>query len=235
MGFMYYSNKNTTSTLNYAESPNREERIPNITAENNHWTPNAFEYPYNMTAMAVVMLDDMEISNDQYELAAFANGKCIGSSRLLYNEGLNHYLAYLTIYGEESVDIQFGLYDVASGTEYYSAIETLSFEINSIIGNVAEPFVVHFDNTTGMNQNLESTVFLYPNPVSKGEKCSIGMLVNGMEKATIEVIDALGSVISVETVHQQPISITAPNTAGVYTVRITVEGQGSYCRKLIVK
>lgn len=235
LGFMYYSNKNTVSTLNYSGSSNRNERIPNITAENNHWIPNAFEYPYNMTMMAVVMLDDMEIANDQYELAAFANGKCIGSSRLMHNGGLNRCMAYLTIYGEESVDIQFGLYDVASGTEYYSASETLSFEINSIIGNMTEPFVVHFDGTTGLNPSLETSVFLYPNPVSKGDNCKIGMLANGMEKATIEIIDALGAVISVKTVQQQPISITAPNTAGVYTVRITVEGQGSYCRKLVVK
>lgn len=235
LGFMYYSNKNTVSTLNYAGSSNRNERIPNITAENNHWIPNAFEYPYNMTMMAVVMLDDMEITNDQYELAAFTNGKCIGSSRLMYNESLNRYIAFLTIYGEESVDIQFGLYDVASGTEYYSASETLSFEINSIIGSMTEPFVVHFDGTTGLNPGLETSVFLYPNPVSKGDNCKIGMLANGMEKATIEIIDALGAVISVKTVQQQPISITAPNTAGVYTVRITVEGQGSYCRKLVVK
>ena len=235
MGFMYYSNKNTASTLNYAESSNRNERIPNVTADNNYWIPNAFEYPYNMTMMAVVMLDDKEITNDQYELAAFANGKCIGSSRLMYNGGMNRYLAYLTIYGEESVDIQFGLYDMASGTEYYSANETLSFEINSILGNMTEPFVVHFDGTTGLNPSLETAVFLYPNPVLKGDNCKIGMLANGMEKATIEIIDALGSVISVETAHQQPINITAPNTAGVYTVRIMVEGQGSYCRKLIVK
>lgn len=234
-GFMYYSNNNRTTTLHYAGLSDRQERMPNITADDNHWVPDAFEYPYNMTMMAVVMLDNIELSADRYELAVFANGKCIGSSRLLYNGSLNRYMAYLTIYGEEAVDIRFGLYDASSGLEYHSADETLVFAANSIIGSLAEPFAVHFDGTAGLNQGFETSVLLYPNPVAKGENCKVEMLVNGSENATIEIIDVLGSVISVKNVHQQPVSITAPGTAGVYTVRITVEGQGSHCRKLIVK
>lgn len=234
-GYMYNSLNNKMVTLTYSETSGRIEMVPNITSENNHWVPNAFEYPYNMSLMAIVMLNDMELASDQYELAAFADGHCIGSSRLMYYAPLNSYMAFLTIYGEDTVDIQFGIYDAESGTEYYSANETLTFGINSVIGSLTEPFVVHFDGTTNISQNLGTSLLLYPNPVSRGEESRIGLFANEMGEATVEIINALGSVMSVETVHQLPISITAPNMAGVYTVRITVEGQGSYCRKLIVK
>jgi len=51
----------------------------------------------------------------------------------------------------------------------------------------------------------------------------------------VEIVNALGAVVSVETLTQVPASIVAPITAGVYTLRITVEGKGTFVKKLVVK
>lgn len=235
VGLMYYSNKNTEIVLTYSDSSNQKELISNITTKNNHWIPNVYEYPFNMTLNAIVMLDNIEISSDHYELAAFVNEKCVGSSKLVYNERFNNYIAYMTIYGEDSAVIHFNLYDELTGMEYSSEEDVISFEINSIIGNVIEPYVVYFDGFTGVNPNKISSLTIYPNPVSKGEIFRIDASSDATESVTIEIVDALGSMVFAKTVNDQPISVTAPCTAGVYTIRIIIEGKVSYCRKLIVK
>ena len=235
MGLMYYSTNGNPISFTYPDNGRGGELRQNLTAENNHWVPNVYAYPDNMTVMAVVEFDNVELSSDNYELAAFtANGECRGSVRLTYAEPLHRHVAFLTISGKDAAELSFRLYDTEMGVEYYDAEESLDFVADAIVGESNDLYVIHFRGNAGMDE-FASRVKVYPNPVSAGERFSIGMNIDIKSPVRVEIVNALGAVVSVETSTQAPASIVAPITAGVYTLRITVEGKGTAVRKLVVK
>ena len=232
MGVMYYSSGSQSITFTYPTEAKSVDLKTNLTPENNHWVPNTYAYPDNMTIMALVELDGVEISSDNYELAVFANGECRGSVKLVYAEPLHRYVAFLTVAGDEVTNLNFALYNAATDKEYFAAEENLNFSVNTHVGTPDEPFVIRFRGTAGMDE-FANSVQVYPNPVSCGERFSI--IVNNESKTPIlvEIVNTLGMVETVYTSSQQ--TITAPNAAGVYTLRITMEGKGTTVRKLIVR
>ena len=234
MGLMYYSASGETVTFTYPDNGRGGELKANMTAEHNHWKPNTFAYPDNMTVMAVVELDDAELSSDNYELAAFANGECRGSVKLTYAEPLNSHVAFLTISGKDAAELSFRLYDKETGMEYYDAEESLDFVANAIVGDADDLYIIHFRGTTGMDE-LASRVQVYPNPVNAGERFSIDVADDVKNPVRVEIVNALGVETLRATSVQTPAQLTAPATAGVYTLRITVEGKGTFVRKLVVK
>ena len=225
MGYMYKAAD--TATFIYGEAT-RGITKENLTAENNHWMPNTNAYRDNMTVMAVVNLNDVEVNSDNYELAAFADGECRGSVRLTYAEPLNRYVAFLTVAGEETATLSFGLYDAATGAECYSD-DNFEFNSDIMVGNPGEPVVISFK---GMNDN--SGFMVYPNPVAKGERVNI-VIPNGSDRVQVEVVNSLGEVVSVETLTQSQASIALPEVPGVYTVRIITDNKDTSFKKVIVK
>ena len=234
MGLMYYSTNGETVTFTYPDSNRGGELKANMTAEHNHWKPNTFAYPDNMTVMAVVELNEMELKSDNYELAVFANGECRGSVRLTYAEPLHRHVAFLTISGKDAAELSFRLYDMETGMEYYDAEESLDFVANAIVGEADDLYTIHFRGTTGMDE-FASRVQVYPNPVNAGERFSINVADDVKTPVRVEIVNALGVETLRATSVQIPAQLTAPATAGVYTLRITVEGKGMVVRKLVVK
>ena len=234
MGYMYKSNNASPTTFTYPSGSRGDAANANLSAKDNHWVPMASAYPFNMTVTAIVEFDGEELRSDRYELAAFANGESRGSVRLMYVEPIDRYVAFLTIAGEEAADLSLSLYDTETSLEYFGANETLGFEANATLGRLAEPFVVSFRGTTGMDE-LANSLRIYPNPVNAGERFSIGMNAECKAPVRVEIVNALGITVSVETSTQAPASIVAPVTAGVYTLRVTVDGKGTAVRKLVVK
>ncbi len=231
-GLMYLSNNATSTTLVYPDG-GRSTEIPTL-PKATHWTNDIHAYPHNMTVMAVVELNDEELNSENYELAAFANGECRGSVKLTYVEPLDRHVAFLTIAGNDAVELAFRLYDAETGVEYYDAEESLSFTVNAIVGEPEDVFVVHFRGTTGMDE-LSSSVQVYPNPVKGGEQFSIRMKAESKSPIQVELVNAMGVETLRATSAQMPAMLTAPSVAGVYTLRITVEGKGTVVRKLLVK
>ena len=235
MGLMYYSTNGEAVTFTYPDGNRGGEMKANLTAENNHWVPNTYAYPDNMTVMAVVELNDMELTSDNYELAAFAaNGECRGSVRLTYAEPLHRHVAFLTIAGSEAAELGFRLYNTETNEEYYDAEESLDFVANAMVGAADDLYTIHFRGTTGMEE-LAGKVKVYPNPVHTGERFSIGMASVETYPVHVEIVNALGVETLRATSVQTPVSIVAPVTSGVYTLRITVEGKGTVVKKLVVK
>ena len=78
-----------------------------------------------------------------------------------------------------------------------------------------------------------NSVRVYPNPVNSGEQFSIGMTDNVTSPARVEIVNTLGVVETVRVTSRQ--TLTAPKAAGVYTLRITMEGKETIVRKLVVK
>ena len=230
---MYKSNSSDNVTLIYPSGSAKGEYEANITAEDNYWVPNMCAYPTNMTMTAVVELDNMELNGEQYELAAFAaDGECRGSIRLMEVDG--RYVAFMTITGEEATDLQFGLYNAETGETHLYAEEALSFETNATVGELDEPFVLHFRGGTGIEENLMS-LNLFPNPVERGARFTLGVKTETNEPVRVEIINALGSVVAVEVSTTLPSTLVAPRVTGVYTVRIITSSKHTYCKKLIVR
>jgi hypothetical protein len=232
MGLMYKSNNNTAISFTYPNGRGDEEPINSYFAEDTHWTANYNAYPNNMTVTAVVELDDVELNSDNYELAAFANGECRGSVRLMYVAPLNRYMAFLTVAGDDDADLNFGLYDTETGMVKTQCIASLQYETNAVVGSLETPCVIRFRSTTGVD-DWASGLHIFPNPVARGEQFTLGLTADEIGKVQIEIINALGVVETLRATSVQ--TITAPDVAGVYTLRITVEGKGSCYRKLVVR
>lgn len=233
-GLMYYSTRNVAVTLTYSDQGNRQELIPNITAENNHWIPNAFEYPDNMSMMAVVEIDGAEVVEENYELAASDGSKCVGSAKLMFVESISRYVSFLTISDEEGSELQFGLFDGSTGEELFNATDIVTFVPNAIMGSLDHPYVVSFRGMTGVCENYENPN-IYPNPVSRATQFRIGIASSKANYMTVEIVDALGKTVSTNQSSNMPVTMTAPAVTGVYMIKIHVDGNETYCRKLIVK
>ncbi|MBQ6771389.1 MAG: T9SS type A sorting domain-containing protein [Bacteroidales bacterium] len=231
MGLMYKSNRSSSITLTYPNGGSKEELKANQTTENNHWQPNLNAYPDNMNVMAVVELDGNELQGENYELAAFANGEVRGSARLLYVEPLNRYIAFLTVAGDEPAELTFGLYDTETGAVETQCLASLQYETNAVVGSFAEPYVVRFRSTTGVN-DWASSLQIFPNPVERGQTISLGFADEERGEVRVEIVNALGMVETTCTPSQQ--TIVAPKVAGVYILRITT-GMGTCYRRLIVR
>jgi hypothetical protein len=232
MGILYKSNGSGNFTLVYPTTTKGEALAENLTAENNHWVPDMHAYPDNMTVTAVLELDDVELTSSNYELAAFANGNCRGSVRLMYIEPQNRHIAFLTITGEDVEALNFCLYDTTTGEEVYGASEQINFSNNAIVGDLREPYVLHFRGITGTDEWANS-LQVFPNPVARGENVSLSS-TEDIGKVQIEIINALG--VLVERLRATTVqAIAAPNVAGIYTLRITAEGRGLCYRKLVVR
>ncbi len=232
-GLMYKSSATTNLTLVYPSSDAKGEAAVEE-ADNLHWTPNASAYPSNMTVIAVVELDGAELvteTTEGYELAAFADGECRGSFRLIPVEG--RCMAILTVAGDEAAGLRFALYDAATGEEWHDATQSLDYETDAVVGDIDAPYVVRF-RSAGVDE-WENAVNVYPNPVGRGQKVSLGLNAGTTGKVQVEIVNALGIVVETRRAATAQTEITAPSVAGVYTLRITVEGKGTCHRKLVVR
>ncbi len=229
-GLMYNSSATGNTSFVYANGGRCLDEIPSMT--DNHWMANRQAYPYNMSVMAVVCLDENELGGDA-ELAAFDGDECRGSARLLYVEHLDRYVAFLTVTGEEAATLTLKLYDHETGMEYENPNSSLNFEVDGIVGSLANPFIVDFSTTTETDEPFANGLAAYPNPVNANGLVRINMPYES--EARVEIVNALGAMVSAENVTGSSSAIKAPATKGVYVMKVAIDGKGIYTCKLIVE
>ena len=227
-GYMYKSNATTAKTLVY-QTGRHSELVPNITTEGNIYQPASANYADNMTVTAVIELDGEELRSDAYELAAFVGDECRGSVKLKYVEPIDRYVAFLLVYGDVEEEMSFVLTD---GDEALWSNENIVYTANAIVGKGTEPYVLRFGSTS-VADKLSTSLRVYPNPVAYGERFSISAEEAGAVR--VEIANALGAVISAESVTTLPATFVAPDVPGVYTVKILVDSKSAVCRKLVVR
>jgi len=216
-GYMYQSTQKASFTFNAVGDDNTNVKR---TAENYHWNADATQYPTNMTMVAIV---DGVVGNE-YEVAAFANGEVRGSARPMFIERLNTYVLILTIHGDEVEEVSFKYYDIITGEEVELS-NRINYTNDAIVGSMDEPYMLT-RGTTGIGEAAMSQVNIYPNPTTTGTEINLQTVCD-----TVEVFNALGVKVAE---YQNVDSIDALETAGIYVIRITNDGNVQNCR-LVVK
>ena len=112
-------------------------------------------YPNTMNMTIQVYKDEIGLLTEELYIYAFASDELRGTSQQIGN---NH---YLTVYGDEPVDISF-VVESASTSEMFAASETLEFH-DDVVGSRKSPFILHIDNAMGIyslyNDNCPMTVY----------------------------------------------------------------------------
>ena len=204
--FYYTTKKSTTST----DSNNRSSK---------YWTVDATQYPSNMTMIAMT-----DVEGGDYEVAAFVNGELRGSSRPIYVEELDAHILILTISGDEVAEVTFKYYDNATGEEV-EFNNSINYSNDAILGSIEEPYMLT-RGTTGIGEASLSEINIYPNPTTTGTEINLQATCD-----KVEVFNALG--VKVAEYHNVD-SLDAFETAGIYVIRLTNNGDVKHCR-LVVK
>ncbi len=215
-GYMYQNTSGVIKTLKYST------KVTTTTSNNrnrNHWTVDATQYPSNMTMIATV-----DVEGGDYEVAAFVNGEVRGSARPIYVEELDAHILILTISGNDVEEMTFMYYNIATGEEVELS-NRINYSNDAIVGSIAEPYILT-RGTTGIGEASMSEISIYPNPTTTGTAINLQATCD-----RVEVYNALGVKVAE---YQNVDSIDAIETAGIYVIRITNDGNVQNCR-LVVK
>ena len=191
-----------------------------------YWSTNVHEHATNLVVMATLDESQFAMGEGNYEIGAFVNGECRGSSRLLKTS--NGYVALVVVHGEYDETIRFKLYDVTNAMVVGSSEEQLRYVSNAIVGSVEEPMVLHFRCVTDVNEDANS-LSVFPNPTKDNVK------IQGQAIETVCVYNALGQCLLNETFgNATDVELNLSGlSAGVYMVSIRTNG--TMVTKMIVK
>ena len=106
-------------------------------------------YPNTMNITARIYRDGIELPGDQYTIYAMSADDMRGMSQFI---GKNH---YLTVYGDQQVDIIFVVEQNETGDRYV-ANESLQF-VSDVVGSRKSPFAINIGTTTGIDQIADSS------------------------------------------------------------------------------
>ena len=222
-GYMYYSYDGDKKDFVYPTSSSRSAAKANVTAENNHWVANASAFANNMTIVAALNVEGVEMG-EGVEVAAFVNGEVRGSARPFYVESIDSYVMFLSVYGNDQEEVTFKYIDLYTEEEY-TLNNKVAYADNAIIGSIAEPMTLCY-GTMGIGENAANTISLYPNPTTTNAAISFETVCD-----VVEVFNSLGVRVAE---YRNVDSIDGLEAAGVYVIRVTNGETVQNCR-LIVK
>ena len=231
LGYMY--NAQAEGTLTYPSVAKGNGSFHNESLDT-HWTPVRAKFEGNMSVIATVELDGVELRSDNIEVGAFCLGECRGAAKLMYVEPIDRYVAFLTVYGEDHDAITLQLYDNGQVNDIH---EQLTMTTDGVIGSGHQPFALTAKGSTAIPETLRN-VRLFPNPSQKGQEVRIELPAE-MNGAEVEIIDMMGRVMSHEVIatgsqHTHILSSTQLNQ-GIYTIRISDEEGQTWHGKLVIK
>ena len=221
-GYMYRSFSTTPKTLTF-QSSRGETEAENNTDDNKVYRADGGAFADNMTVVAVVELDNMELRSDDYEVAAFVGDECRGSVKLMYVEPIGRYVAFLTVFGEASEMVRFRL---TNGLETSLSMDELAFVNDGMAGSLSEPVTLRF-GTLGVEQLGSTRVTVSPNP-SEGV---FRITSEGLQK--VEVFNSLGQQVLSEVVFSNGHELDLKSqSSGLYLLRVQTTN-GVYSQQIV--
>lgn len=234
-GYIILSRANETKTFHYSNGSKTADL--SVDTPNTLWRTNPKMYAQNMTVIATVRLQGIDVKSDDYEIGAFHNDECRGTTRLKYVEGLENYLAFLTVYGTEGESIQFRLLDYSNDAIYLADIQqNITYHDNGILGLLDTPYQLEFRDMLSAEETLASMLTVYPNPMNSTQSLTISLPESQTlnKNLKIQVFNLLGQVISEKTLVGHTCTIGGL-TSGIYMLRVLSDNAAIYNNKLIVK
>ena len=224
-GYMYYSYADVNKEFNYSypTTNSRSAAFANVTAEDNYWAANTSVFANNMTIVATLNVEGVEMG-EGVEVAAFVNGEVRGSARPFYVESIDSYVMFLSVYGNDQEEVTFKYIDLYTEEEY-TLSNKVAYADNAIIGSIAEPMTLCY-GTMGIGENAANTISLYPNPTTTHAAINFETVCD-----VVEVFNSLGVRVAE---YRNVDSIDGLEAAGVYVIRVTNGETVQNCR-LIVK
>ena len=197
-----------------------------------YWKANAHAYADNMSVVAAVFLDGNELRSDGYEVAAFSDGQCLGTTRLLHHGLRDRYYALIPVSGSAGMTVSFRLYKVGDSEFQSEALETFGFAVNGVIGTLNEPLTLHFNSTSGLNEE-RCVLQLFPNPVERGGEVYLNLPCEEGKKR-VEIYSVLDVLVGTQEIQGSSFRLGKSLAAGTYLIRVFVGTDRLYYGKLIV-
>jgi hypothetical protein len=158
-----------------------------------HWKVKPEAYEQSMNIIAVVERDgEGNILREGDEVGAFMREELRGSSQVIYVQGLDAYLVFLTVYANrEGEQLRFRYYDASEG-KVLELQQMAIFRNNSLLGLADAPIVLTPAAPTGTKEleGLLGGLQVYPNPTA--EVAFINFALREQQPLTAVVTDALG-------------------------------------------
>ena len=150
-GYLYKSASQKPLSFDFTETAGSRMANSQFSILNSQFSSvDPHRYPSTMNITARVYREGMEQAGDRYTIYAFApDGELRGVSQFV---GKNH---YLTVYGEQAIDVTFMVEDNETG-EQYSATPMLTFH-SDVVGSRTAPFAVTISTPTGIEQLSDSS------------------------------------------------------------------------------
>lgn len=223
-GYVYNSKANATKTFTYP-AVTRTATKPNVSAADNYWVPVYGQYSDVMCITVNAYLDGVALNDESVEVAAFVDGECRGSAKLMYVESADAYVAFLNVVGTEDETLSFKL---LNDGESYVAEEQVTMQLEGMLGRIDSPYGIH--------ANTRDAVSLFPNPVAKDApiRLQVTSKVN-LTNARVEVYNAMGVMVRSEQLGQAETELSGLATAGIYTVKVYDNNGNAYYSRLIVR
>ena len=139
----------TNATYSFTVTGNRTlvANFEEVSSSEYHWDVNIHTYPTTMTVLGIIRIDGVEQYSNFLEIGAFCGDECRGREKTsdIYYNIINHYVVFLTLYGNAGDQLNFRLYDHSLGQELdLNCITTMTFVVNGSYGTPIEPFVFDF-------------------------------------------------------------------------------------------
>jgi hypothetical protein len=138
-------------------------------------------------------------------------------------EGLEKpYLGFLMVYGETGDNLKFKVYDHGKEAEYSASSPVNTFTADGMYGDPLNPKTIKINSATG-NEQIDGLLRIYPNPVK-----DILYLEHGQSKLDLlEICDITGKTIVKEADYAEKSLRVSNLAAGVYVLKVTVNGETS--------
>ncbi|MCQ2308279.1 MAG: T9SS type A sorting domain-containing protein [Bacteroidales bacterium] len=114
-----------------------------------HWIPDETLYSGNMSMVGIIQIDGVEQNSDRLEIGAFCGEEVRGSQFPQYIQGLDRYIFFLTIHGDDPCKITFKLWNHNTGSlSDATTMQTIQYTTNNTVGSVSTPFALNFTTSS---------------------------------------------------------------------------------------